>query len=338
MIWSLKVITIGILVWILTYIDWDLLFQTSAQANFSLLVVVLHLAIPNLFFSWLKWDYVVRFLDHTVRRRDTFSSVLSGVALDTVTISHFGDYAGRMINLARYPKLSLVLLQFFEKVYLTVISIFFGSLSLIIISLKMPETASGGTILFWIGVVLHLFSWISLVVSFRPHWTASLISGWTFLPVSFRAQLTETSRRIRIEDCVYLFIINHLKYFTFIIQFYLIVLAFQPISALDGFLGASATMVVRTILSGLTIGDLGIRELSSIYFFGQFGISLEVAFFSALLLFIINRLVPSLFGMGIILASEIKFEPVSRQFRFFRIPKKRHPARKTTQNGPRIPS
>ncbi|MCK6601032.1 MAG: flippase-like domain-containing protein [Bacteroidetes bacterium] len=323
LVWFLKISTFLALIGICFFIDWNKLIVLGRNADLSYLILAGLLAVPNVFFSWLKWDYVVRFIHSRVKKRVTFFSMLSGMALDTVTLSPIGDYAGRLINLSEFPKASLVALQFIEKISLFFISCTGGAISFIYIGLNYTTNIVEKDLLIGIGSALLTVGLTGMIFSLIPHYFFKLLPRFKFVGAAQIESAKMAATRLDSGDTLFLLIVNILKYFTYITQFYLIVLSFGKISIGLGYMGAMATMVVRSVLSGLTLGDLGIREISSVYFFTKFGLAAEIALFSALLLFVINRLTPSLIGMVFILFTEVKPGKLTKQLRYYRVQKKR---------------
>jgi len=59
-------------------------------------------------------------------------------------------------------------------------------------------------------------------------------------------------------------------------------------------------MLVKSSLP-ISFGDLGVREMASIYFLGKFGIDNAIALDASLLLFSFNLLVPAIIGSAFII-------------------------------------
>ncbi|MBN8704584.1 MAG: flippase-like domain-containing protein [Bacteroidetes bacterium] len=336
LIWGLKIFTLAGLISVCFFINWNEVFRLGHRADSSYLILAGLLVIPNIFFSWLKWDYVVRFIDSRVRKRVTFYSMLSGLALDTVTLSPIGDYAGRLLNMSAFPKASLVALHFIEKISLLFISCIAGSIAFIVIAWNYIPGAVEKELIMGLGIFFLLFGIAGIFFCATPKPFLKLIPKFKFIGQFHLDGATLAAQRLNAGDNIYLIFVNVLKYFTYITQFYLIILAFGSLPISIGYLGATATLLVRSVLSGLTFGDLGIREISSVYFFTKFGLSAEIALFSALLLFIINRLTPSVIGILIIMAMEIKPTSLSKQVRFMKIQRirKRHSAKLKISDKP----
>ena len=79
------------------------------------------------------------------------------------------------------------------------------------------------------------------------------------------------------------------------LQMFFLINGFTRISFAHAFIGTSAMMFVKSLLP-ISLGDLGIREAGSIYFFSLYGISQAAALNASLLLFLINIFIPSILG------------------------------------------
>jgi uncharacterized membrane protein YbhN (UPF0104 family) len=79
-------------------------------------------------------------------------------------------------------------------------------------------------------------------------------------------------------------------------QMFCLINAFTGITIVHAFVGTSAMMFIKSLLP-ISLGDLGIREAGSIYFFSTYNVSQAAALNASLLLFVINVFIPSLFGI-----------------------------------------
>jgi uncharacterized membrane protein YbhN (UPF0104 family) len=80
-----------------------------------------------------------------------------------------------------------------------------------------------------------------------------------------------------------------------VVQMFYFIHAFGEITLFHAFIGTSAMMFVKSCLP-ISLGDLGIREAGSVFFFSSFGISQAAALNASLLLFVTNVLFPSVCG------------------------------------------
>ena len=81
-----------------------------------------------------------------------------------------------------------------------------------------------------------------------------------------------------------------------ILQMFYLINSFSHINFIHTFVGTSAMMFAKSLLP-ISIGDLGIREVGSIYFFSLYGISQAAALNASLFLFFINIFIPSILGI-----------------------------------------
>jgi uncharacterized membrane protein YbhN (UPF0104 family) len=77
---------------------------------------------------------------------------------------------------------------------------------------------------------------------------------------------------------------------------YLLLNAFENVGPVEAFLGFAAMMFTKSLIP-ISLGDLGIREASSVYFYSFCGVAESTSLSAALLLFAFNILLPSLAGL-----------------------------------------
>jgi uncharacterized membrane protein YbhN (UPF0104 family) len=75
--------------------------------------------------------------------------------------------------------------------------------------------------------------------------------------------------------------------------------SFESLALLPAFAGFSATMFAKSLLP-ISLADLGIREAASVFSFSLLGISNVAAFNAALMMFVVNILVPALVGVAFV--------------------------------------
>ena len=87
-------------------------------------------------------------------------------------------------------------------------------------------------------------------------------------------------------------------YFFLLLQFAVLIAAFAHSFHFFEYLwNGSLIMFAKSIIPQVSLGDLGIREGASIYFYNKIGIAASTAFDASFFLFLINLLIPSLIGM-----------------------------------------
>lgn len=92
-----------------------------------------------------------------------------------------------------------------------------------------------------------------------------------------------------------------------LLQGYILVLAFEPVSYLT--ILFSFPLIILTNILPVTVGGLGVREGASVLLLTQFGVSSATAFNAAFLLFFINTFLPDLAGLAFIFREHTKTGP-----------------------------
>lgn len=325
----------GYLIWfVFKFVDWYAVIDSLKTVKISFVILAFLLMIPNIFFHWLKWDYLIRLLYPTIKKRRTFFSALSGITLDTMFISTAGDYAGKILGLNDVPRGSVVALNFFDKLQLLAITILAGSVSFIILGQSSYFDSETTGLLFWIGSASLVAGLLLSAFCIFPKFYISFIKLISRYKSIHTADAFQAAQILRNEDAFYIFFVNGLKFFTFNTQFYLVLLSFDYLTIYHAFLGTTAMFFAKSVLAGVSLSDIGSRGASSVFFFTKLGIASSVAINVALLVFIINRLIPSLCGFIVVLFLDIKYNPVKRRLKLYNLRKIRKLSRKipTSQN------
>jgi uncharacterized membrane protein YbhN (UPF0104 family) len=93
------------------------------------------------------------------------------------------------------------------------------------------------------------------------------------------------------------FLLSALNYIVFSTQFVLLVMAYSHTAEFfTSFWGSSLVFFTKSIIPGVTFGEIGIRESASVYFLGHFGVEAGACFNAALMLYTINILIPAIPG------------------------------------------
>lgn len=318
---------------IYTSINWTELAQTAITAKLSFVVLGFLMMIPNIFFDWLKWDYMVRLIDRKISKAKTFKSVLSGLTLNTVFNNPLADYGGRILALNGLPKGSLVAFHFFEKTQLLVVNVVAGSASLVILGSGGYFDSEMSSTLLYLGYGLGSFSILSGIILTVPKFYVLFVSIFRKIAKKYIEDAIASASVLNFGDSLYILFINILKVITFNIQFYAVLLAFGFVNIYISFLGSTGTLMVKWVLEGLSFSDIGIRGAASVFFFTKLGIASAVALNTALILVVINRIFPSIIGVLVFIGTDFKSNPVRRSVRLYRLQRTR---KRTLQKEPAI--
>lgn len=255
------------------------------------------LLIPNLYIQFAKWRLLVRQETAAATNRQIFYSLLVGSALGLITPGRLGDFArSAFIRQADWAR--LVGLLMIDKLITLAILYLFGIMGFA----------------HFISMTMHPFIWlpILLMTVFIVALFMLFIQNPAWLRILLQQRFQHSTRFAAVERlicgielatprlCIKLVAYSTLHLLTYCSQFVLFVFAFQRIRWLDAFISAFAVMFTKTLLP-ISLGDLGVRESASVYFFGQFGVSSAAAFNASFLLFCINVLLPAALGLFLFL-------------------------------------
>ena len=267
----------------------------AAEKHFIVMAAAL-LAL-NLFLQTQKWRQLIRLEKPRVSRGEVMSSLLAGLTLGFITPGRLGEL-GRGFFIKDVSWQSVLGLTVIDKLVSLIVIYFAGLIGLS----YFLQTHLHFYV--WLPAVLTGIALILLVLFFlmRPDILRSLLQRFEVIwsnrskAREFAACVSKMTATLTLK----VLCLGILQYLTFILQFYLLIIAFAPLSLWQGFMAISAIMLVKTVLP-IAIGDLGIRESAAIFFCGLFNVASSAALDASLLLFIINILLPSLAGLVIIL-------------------------------------
>jgi uncharacterized membrane protein YbhN (UPF0104 family) len=282
------VISAIVLYFVFSLVTWQNVFSAYQSADGRYILFGGLLLIANLGIRTLKW----RIMLHTVKNKpsfwEAFGSVMLGISFGSFTPGEVGDFAGRALHIADARKSHLVGLALLDKAQIFVVTSAAGGISLVF--LLLSDSVFIIPICFFILFLsLVFFMRMDLLAVFghrlnasffRKSWVTRVLDGFTLLKPQ---QLFTTLL------CTLLF------HGVLVVQMFYFIHAFGEITLFHAFIGTSAMMFVKSCLP-ISLGDLGIREAGSVFFFSSFGISQAAALNASLLLFVTNVLFPSVCG------------------------------------------
>ncbi|HHS13171.1 MAG TPA: flippase-like domain-containing protein [bacterium] len=284
---------IGVLAVLIVFVKPGTILEAVRSPERSwLFIIAAVLLVPNLILQWLRWHLLVRRLDDGISPFSTFASLMSGMSAGFITPGRIGEVS-RSLFLPVSDRWMTTGLAVLDKWYAFLTVIMFGGWGVwtTLASSSPGWTAAG--VFFLAAAVISVWA-----VGTHPHWTRNLIY-WLSLASPRRGRIKRLIGSIDLlgpAEARILMVLSLLMYFVYIIQFCLLIKAFEPVGWYQALAGSAATMMVKTFLP-ISWGDLGVREGAAIYCFGRFGVEKGTAFQGAFLLFILNILIPALLGL-----------------------------------------
>jgi uncharacterized membrane protein YbhN (UPF0104 family) len=257
-------------------------------------IVKFTLVFGLIFINWAceakKWQVLANQFN-PLKFLDAYQSVLVGLTLGFISPANLGDFAGRIIHLKnnnRKQGIGSILLGNGIQFYVTLI---FGIFAyLIIYGIDFPKNHQiifgmlvfclflGIFIFFIRGKIELFFNKIKLVAQFKIYWKP----------------LTDFDNSIFLK----VFIWSILRFLIIAWQFVIVLQIFEiNIITIDLWAVSSLVFLFKTIIPQVNfLSDLGVRELSALYFFSLYSVNLSSVISATFLLWLINILLPVLVG------------------------------------------
>ncbi|MBN1349331.1 flippase-like domain-containing protein [candidate division KSB1 bacterium] len=299
---ALKISIAALLLFVLVRnIQLQTIREALFKADFLFIASAVLLLIPNFFIQGLKWHYLLKLSKPAATYVEALKSLLAGFALGFVTPGRVGEF-GRAIFVKDSNRLQVVGLTMIDKLFSMLIILMLGAFA----------------IFFFFGIWMHskltpVFALVSLAASL----ITSLIvlfpdgmkkAGFKILP---RLPFTEKIELIlsglngfHRNQALFLLALNFLFYAIYLTQFYLLLSAFDVFSPVEGYIILSSTIFAKSLLP-ISFGDLGIRESAAVYFVTHIGGEESTAFNASILMFLINIVLPSLIGFGLVMGEKV---------------------------------
>ena len=284
------------------------IFIAFQSAKLSLIMVALLLLLPNIYFQFYKWRYLVRLVKFDASNREVLQSLFAGFTFGFITPGRLGEF-GRAFFIKNCPWVKVLGIAALDKLFSVAVVFLFGSVGLLYLIGKQLFIYTMIPLVTFTAITLFVFYYIL----FHPEIIKSFLYSLNIiLPFREKIKLLISSMdQFTRERAIMLLLFNLGFSIIFLAQFYILVIAFQPSAVVPTMLALASTMLVKTMLP-ISIGDLGIRESAAIYFLGKIAILESAAFNASILLFLINLLIPSLVGLVLILKHRL-FIPNNRK-------------------------
>ena len=267
--------------------------------NKGLLWIVLGLTPINWAFEAWKWQRLASRIED-IGFWEAYKGVLTGLALSTFTPLMIGDYAGKILMLKtqkRAESIGAILLGNGMQLY---VSLLFGTISYMYflwVSQPSPFVAHALVILLLIFCLI-----VGVVIAFNLYRIDKVPTVHTIIKKMLQYLLV--LKEYDLNELKTIFLIATARYLTFTLQFVLLLKVFQIDLSLRVLLaGVGMIFLTKTLASAFNfLGDLSIRELTSVYYFGYFGVKVSVIASATFTIWLINVLFPILVGSFFILA------------------------------------
>jgi uncharacterized membrane protein YbhN (UPF0104 family) len=269
-------------------VQWGNVIVAYKSADVRFIFIAAFLLFINIGVRTFKWHTMLHSIKDAPTIAEAFGSVMLGISLGSFTPGEVGEFAGRALHITDAKRSHIVGLALLDKAQIFIVTSCFGivSLAFLVLNNILLIVLVTVIILFLSGIFVMRLEIIAALghrlnaYIFKKSWLTQVLDGFNLL----------NPRQLLIT--IFFTIAFHS---ILILQMYLLMNGFSRISFAHAFIGTSAMMFGKSLLP-ISIGDLGIREAGTIFFFSTYNISQAAALNASLMLFFINIFVPSVIG------------------------------------------
>lgn len=296
---ALKIlVAASLLVYLFSFVELKNIVSAFLSADNLLLSLSTVLLIPNIFLQYWKWKITCDKLIGERSRRKILLSLFYGFPAAVFTPARTGEYFGRGLAFKDRSFTEIILATFIDKLFTILVTFIIGSIGTIVFINKYYQSGIYASL----PMIITFFVLSVITITFissDKEWFYKLFS----LISKFKlfSRIGERLLMLKNLDSDFVFkmiIISTSFFFCYLLQFVILFAAFAHHIEFMKFLWAAAIiMFAKTILSPISLSELGVREGASIFFLTQMGETSSTALNASLFLFIINIIVPSLIGL-----------------------------------------
>lgn len=299
-------IAAGLLYALISFIDFQTILSAFQTADYKFFTVGIALSVIVFYMQFLRWRFLLSLISVNVPKREIVTSILIGMAAGFATPAQLGEVAGRLASHQELRKSHVAGIFILDKIYISIFTILLGIFGLTFFTERFLPN-------FWHSVYIYfslILFFIILFIAIRPNIIKPLqkIFPAFIREHRFFSVVDIINSSFHSFQALILSLLTVLWYGMIIAQYYFFIHAFSSISFFDTAVGVGSVFFIKNIVLPISIGDIGIRETAAVYFFGKFGIAPAVAFNSAILTYIVNTIIPGIFGALLILKLKMKIQ------------------------------
>lgn len=260
------------------------------EANKMYILIVVLLMFINWGVESLKWQYLIRSLEK-ISFQNSLIAVFSGVTVSIFMPNRVGEFAGRIFYLEKADKVSATLKNFL------------GSL------IQLSVTLIAGVIAIYTGTLHGVFDLNDLISSRNDYWLLLigvlllLLIGLILLR-KFKHRLSGKVRYyldvfndMSFAEGLYVFALSSLRYAVFLIQYYLLLVAFGI--EINFWLAAgliALNFFIQSFIPSFALTEVFTRGATAVYLFAGFTSDSAAILAVSFLLWLINLALPAIIG------------------------------------------
>lgn len=247
--------------------------------------------------NWLlesvKWQRLLNGIVHQPFLK-TILDVFAGISTSLLTPNRIGNFIGRTVNLEKGLRTKAIVTTIHSNLAQFTASLIFGFIGLSLINFNPQYVSING---------LRISAFVVILLGLTIYFLPKLIDT-NPLSKMYSEQTKNGIKMVQNQPLslkLSILSLSFLRYLVYLVQFYLILICFEPELNPNKIIPAIAVVyLITTIIPSFLFGKLFVREVSALFVLTSFGIDTPVILLTVFILWIINLAIPGLIG-GIIL-------------------------------------
>lgn len=284
------IITLVFIGYLINYLKFKDIFNSFNKINLIYFSIAILLMPINLYLQFQKWQILCISYENSSNKK-ILKSLFIGIAGGLITPFKAGEFLGRSYVFEPKKRKVYALLTVYDKLLSIFVTFILGLIVSIITFIK----------------TLNLFLKYGLpliIIAFIVLYLIKIILEKKYLSTYLKIKSTfiDIYSIIRISKNKQLIFLSLVFFLTYIIQFALLLSSFNTLHNFGNYILAGILVFfTNTIIPPFTLGELGIREGAAVFYSQYFYYSAYSGFNSALILFFVNVIIPSIIGLIIYL-------------------------------------
>ncbi len=296
--WLVSILAYGYLIFHFRYVSTvEFTVPNGLELSFRIIFLtflVLLLTTANWSIEALKWKHTLSPVYEITYAR-AMRGIFSGLTVAVLTPNRSGEFLGRIFVVPTRYRIHAISSTIISNIFQLFTTLIFGTIALVVWFwfLQYPIFFSLRTIPRY---TLYALFALVVVAAIAYFYRIKL-----FREYEWGKQINTFLRRFSLRTAFFLLLLSILRYFVFIIQFWIITKIFGlSLSLSQVFLGMALTYFLMALLPVLTLAEPITRTTLAMVFFEYLTTETTAVMISVLWLWVINLVIPSIIGTFII--------------------------------------
>ncbi len=275
-----------------------------SKGNLLFLVTCILLMPLNWLLESLKWKRLVDQFEH-ISMYQSFKAIITGISVGIVTPQRIGEYGGRVLSLNPQNRLKGVMATFVCSLFQNLVNVLIGLMGFYILNEQIALIEKRWMVMMVATVVFGL---LILYFLYRNTKFVKQLLENSPLPEKIKSAVYKLSYFKKLSTGMHLQVLglSMLRYVVYLFQYILILWFFGiEIYLSQGFAGVSSIYLIQSGIPLPPILDIAARAEIAFLIWGNFSENILGILSATFGLWIINLIIPSLFGLFYVFKADI---------------------------------